>query len=86
MRIRVMDMWFHEQDIREAVGEPGHLAGPGARRRALAEVVAALGYVVGKRVGAPAGTTVRFELTGPVARADRRRGGRPGPGRRGNSW
>src|SRR5918993_2848027 len=28
MRIRVMDMWFHEQDIREAVGQPGDLAGP----------------------------------------------------------
>jgi len=70
MRIRVMDMWFHEQDIREAVGEPGHLAGQ-APECALAEVVAALGFVVGKRVGPPAGTTVRFVLTGPLtARID----------------
>ena len=28
MRIRVMDMWMHEQDIREAVGRPGHERGP----------------------------------------------------------
>jgi uncharacterized protein (TIGR03083 family) len=67
MRIRVMDMWTHEQDIREAVGRPGHLEGL-APATALDEVAAALGYVVGKKAAAPAGSTVRIELTGPLAR------------------
>jgi uncharacterized protein (TIGR03083 family) len=66
MRIRVMDTWFHEQDVREAAGRPGHLEGP-APAAALDEVRAALGYVVGKKAAAPAGSTVRFELTGPLA-------------------
>jgi uncharacterized protein (TIGR03083 family) len=67
MRIRVMDIWFHEQDIREAVGRPGHLEGM-APAVVLDEVSAAIGYVVGKRAAAPAGSSVRFELTGPMAR------------------
>ena len=67
MRIRVMDIWMHEQDVREAVGRPGHVAGL-APELALDEITAAIGYVVGKRAGAPAGSGVRFELTGPMAR------------------
>jgi uncharacterized protein (TIGR03083 family) len=67
MRIRVMDMWMHEQDIREAVGRPGHEDGE-APQAALDEITAALGYVVGKRAAAPQGSRVRFELTGPMAR------------------
>jgi uncharacterized protein (TIGR03083 family) len=67
MRIRVMDIWFHEQDIREATGRPGHLEGP-APTTALDEASAALGYVVGKKAAAPAGSSVRFELTGPLGR------------------
>jgi uncharacterized protein (TIGR03083 family) len=67
MRIRVMDQWMHEQDIREATGRPGHLEGL-APEASLDEIVASLGYVVGKRAGVPAGESVRFELTGPIAR------------------
>jgi uncharacterized protein (TIGR03083 family) len=67
MRIRVMDIWFHEQDVREAVGRPGHLDGP-APTVALDEVVVVLGFVVGKRAAAPAGSGVRFELSEPMAR------------------
>ena len=36
MEIRVFDCWLHEQDIRSAVGRPGHEDGPmrrGVRRR-----------------------------------------------------
>lgn len=66
MRIRVMDTWFHEQDIREAAGRPGHLQGL-APTTALGEVVSVLGYVVGKKAGAPPGSGVRFVLTGPMA-------------------
>jgi uncharacterized protein (TIGR03083 family) len=67
MRIRTMDIWFHDQDIREAVGRPGHLDGP-VPAAALDEVAAVLGYVVGKRAAVPAGSSVRFDLTGPLAR------------------
>lgn len=67
MRIRVMDIWVHEQDIREAVGRPGHLDGL-APAAVLDELAASLGYVVGKKAAAPEGSSVRFELTGPMAR------------------
>jgi uncharacterized protein (TIGR03083 family) len=67
MRIRVMDIWFHEQDIREAVGRPGHLDGL-APAAMLDEVAAVIGFVVGKKAGVPAGNSVRFELTGPLSR------------------
>ncbi len=67
MRIRVMDMWFHDQDIRRAVDRPGDLTGPAAAA-ALDEVSVGLGYVVGKKAAAPQGASVRFELTGPMAR------------------
>ena len=67
MQVRVFDCWVHEQDVRLALGRPGHLDGPAAEQ-ALDEVVRSLGYVVGKRAGAPDGSLVRLELTGPVAR------------------
>jgi uncharacterized protein (TIGR03083 family) len=64
MQIRVFDQWIHEQDIREAVGRSGGLEGP-AVLRTLAEVCNGIGYVVGKKAGAPEGSSVRFDLTGP---------------------
>jgi uncharacterized protein (TIGR03083 family) len=67
MRVRTFDCWIHEQDIRDAVGSPGGEEGEAARA-AFDEMEAALGYVVGKRAGAPAGSTVTFQLTGPAGR------------------
>ena len=67
MQIRIFDCWMHEQDIRAAVGTPGHEGGPVAEQ-ALDEVVAAIGYIVGKRGRAPDGSSVRIRLTGPVER------------------
>ena len=67
MEIRVFDSWMHEQDIRAAVGRPGHEAGPVAEQ-SVEEVVRALGYIVGKRAGVPAGSSVTLRLTGPVER------------------
>jgi uncharacterized protein (TIGR03083 family) len=67
MQIRVFDCWFHEQDIRDAVGRPGHEAGQ-AVVVTLDELVGAMGFVVGKKAGAPAGSTVTFELTGSSGR------------------
>jgi uncharacterized protein (TIGR03083 family) len=70
MRVRTFDCWMHEHDIRDAVGflaSDEVLAGaPG--QDALAEITATLGYIVGKLGGAPDGSRVAFELTGPLER------------------
>lgn len=67
MRIRVFDCWMHEQDIRATLGRQGHDGGPCAEM-ALDEVASAVGYLVGKRAGAPSGSAVSLRLTGPVHR------------------
>ena len=67
MRIRTFDCWLHEQDIRDALDRPGGEGGASAAL-ALEEMTAAMGFVVGKRAGAPTGSGVRFELTGGSAR------------------
>ena len=67
MQIRVFDCWVHEQDVRDALGRPGHDSGPAAEQ-SVDEIVRALGYIVGKKAGAPAGSIVRFALTGPLER------------------
>jgi uncharacterized protein (TIGR03083 family) len=68
LTLRVMDTWSHEQDIRRAVGRPGHDSGP------VVDTVVEyfsrfFGFAVGKRAGAPEGTTVVFEVDGraPIA-------------------
>lgn len=62
MQIRVFDCWLHEQDIRDAVGIPGHETGL-AVEVTLDEMATAMGFVVGKRAGATDGQSVTFELT-----------------------
>jgi uncharacterized protein (TIGR03083 family) len=68
MQIRVFDSWVHEQDMRAAVGRPGHGDGPAAEQ-AIDEIERALGYVIGKRAGAPEGSSVTIDLIGPVVRS-----------------
>jgi uncharacterized protein (TIGR03083 family) len=67
MDFRLFDCWCHDQDIRDAVGRPGHDTGPAAER-AVDQMVGALPYAVGKRAAAPDGAAVAVELTGPVCR------------------
>lgn len=68
MRIRVFDCWMHDQDARVAVGLP--LGADGAAGSiSLDEMQSAMGYVVGKRAGAPAGSSVTFDLTGEGGRS-----------------
>jgi uncharacterized protein (TIGR03083 family) len=67
MQIRVFDQWYHEQDARQATGRRGHLDGL-APEVALDEATLALGYIVGKKAGASAGSSVRFQLTGSPSR------------------
>jgi uncharacterized protein (TIGR03083 family) len=65
LELRVMDTWTHEQDIRRAVGRPGHVEGPAADQ-AVQYYLGRMPYVVGKKAGAPDGTTVVFEIPGNV--------------------
>jgi uncharacterized protein (TIGR03083 family) len=67
MQIRAFDCWMHEQDIRDAAGQPGNEDGPGAAL-AVDEIALALGYLVGKRARATEGSSVTFDLTGPRPR------------------
>lgn len=70
MRVRIFDCWMHEHDIRDAIGQPAsasELVGP-ASELALDEMATSMGFVVGKLGGAPDGSRVSIELTGPVGR------------------
>ncbi len=67
MDVRVFDFWVHEQDVRVPLGLPGHEDGPAAEM-AIAEVEASLGYIIGRKVGLPDGTSLSIDLTGPVER------------------
>ena len=67
LEIRVFDFWVHERDISTPLGWPTDDTGPRAEI-ALAEVVGSLGYIVGKKVGLPDGSSIVFHLTGPLAR------------------
>jgi uncharacterized protein (TIGR03083 family) len=66
LRNRPMDLWVHEQDIRRAVGRPGHLDSTAARH-AQDRFGSALPMVVAKRAQAPPGTTVVVDVSGPVS-------------------
>lgn len=63
MEIRVFDCWYHEQDIREALGRPGDLVGPVAEHT-LRRIPRGLPYAVGKKAAAPQGASVVFEVAG----------------------
>jgi uncharacterized protein (TIGR03083 family) len=70
MRVRDFDCWMHLQDIRDALDQPAadtDLGGPSSRL-ALDEMAASMGFVVGKLGGAPDGSRVAIELTGPLQR------------------
>lgn len=67
MDVRVLDSWAHEQDVRRALGRPGGRGG-GGESTTLRRSAGAMGYVVGKKVGAPDGTSVVWEITGLLPR------------------
>jgi uncharacterized protein (TIGR03083 family) len=64
MEIRIFDCWYHDQDMREAIGRPGFLEGAVADLSLQRIPRKALGYVVGKKAGAPPGSTVVFDVLG----------------------
>ncbi|MCY4194519.1 MAG: maleylpyruvate isomerase family mycothiol-dependent enzyme [bacterium] len=63
MEIRVFDCWSHEQDMRRALGIEGHLSGP-VVQHCLDWHARNMGYVVGKKAGAPEASTVVFAIDG----------------------
>lgn len=67
MGTRVLDSWAHEQDARRALGRPGGRNGAG-ETLVLDRCSGAMTYVVGKKVGAPDGATVLFDVMGPLGR------------------
>jgi uncharacterized protein (TIGR03083 family) len=64
---RILDSWIHLQDLRDGLLQPADDHGVG-EEIVVNRFEAAMAYVVGKKVGAANGTTVRFSLTGRLAR------------------
>ena len=67
LNIRVLDNWMHEQDIRRAVGQPGHLS-CAAAAHTVDRLCLTIPIVVGKRAGTPEGGAVAVDITGGVPR------------------
>ena len=67
LEIRIFDFWVHERDITTPLGWATDDAGPRAEI-ALGQVVSSIGYIVGKKVGLPDGSSIVFRLTGPIQR------------------
>lgn len=65
LRNRPLDVWMHEQDIRRAVGRPGHLDTPPAQHTAD-YLIESFGYVLAKKAGAAPGTTAVLAVEGSV--------------------
>lgn len=57
LTLRVMDTWSHEQDIRRALGRPGHTRGD-VVDTAVEYLLRFVPFAVGKLAAAPDGTTV----------------------------
>jgi uncharacterized protein (TIGR03083 family) len=67
LEIRIFDFWVHERDISTPLGWASDDSGPRAEI-ALAQVEGSIGYIVGKKIGLPDGTSIVFHLTGPLSR------------------
>jgi uncharacterized protein (TIGR03083 family) len=65
LEIRIFDFWVHERDITTPLAWPTDDTGPRAEI-ALGQVVSSIGYIVGKKVGLPDGSSIVFHLTGPL--------------------
>jgi uncharacterized protein (TIGR03083 family) len=66
MRLRVFDVWAHEQDIRRATDRPGDLAGPAADVTRDV-ILASLPKAVAKLAGAPPDSVVALTVTGATS-------------------
>jgi uncharacterized protein (TIGR03083 family) len=68
LRNRPLDVWMHEQDVRRAVGRPGGLDSAAAQHT-TDYLLEAMGMVLVKRAGAPAGSTLVVEVDGSTPAA-----------------
>lgn len=64
LRMRTLDTWVHEQDIRDALARPGHLDTLGAQATA-SQLLPGLGKVWAKLAGARPGEVLDVRITGP---------------------
>lgn len=64
MRIRTFDIWLHEQDIRDAIGQPGG-EDSDAAHMAAARMLEVIPMLFVKGVGATASQSLQLVLTGP---------------------
>jgi len=65
MRMRVFDLWIHDQDIRTAINHPGHDASSGGH--VSAEIlVSTLPMLWGKKVDAQPGQSLGLNITGAI--------------------
>jgi uncharacterized protein (TIGR03083 family) len=69
VRVRTFDIWVHVQDIRSAIGRDGDWDTPGAVI-SLQQITRAVPFAWSRNVEAPAGATVRVQVTGPGLFAD----------------
>lgn len=60
---RPLDIWMHEQDIRRAIDRPGGFDSPAAEH-VIGVFSRSLPMVLGKKVGASAGTSVLLDVEG----------------------
>jgi uncharacterized protein (TIGR03083 family) len=63
LAFRVLDTWVHEQDIRRAIGERGHLSGM-IPDYVFERLFLGMPKVVGKDAGAPEGSVVAWHIGG----------------------
>ena len=63
LRMRTLDTWVHEQDIRDALGRLGHLDTMGAQATA-SQLLPGLGKVWAKLAGAQSGQVLDVRITG----------------------
>jgi MDMPI C-terminal domain len=64
---RIFDSWVHEQDMLRALDRPPGDDSP-AGALAFERITDLMPMIVGKRAGAPEGSTVEFDITGPIVR------------------
>ncbi|WP_179466582.1 maleylpyruvate isomerase N-terminal domain-containing protein [Mycolicibacterium vinylchloridicum] len=67
LEIRVFDFWVHVRDVTIPLGQETDDGGLTAEL-ALAEVESSIGYIAGKKIGVPDGSSIAFQLTGPLVR------------------
>jgi len=67
MDVRVFDFWVHQRDMAMPLGRSTDDTGPAAEI-SLDEVHNSMGYIAGKKIGVPDGSSLAVHLTGPLER------------------